>query len=65
LTLGASSVLAQHYDRFFSLNGEAGSKGADVFLSAGDIGSIADAGDLSLMGKMADTSITAWFAILI
>ena len=53
LTWGASSVFAQHYDPFFSLNGEAGSKGADVFLSAGDIGSIADAGDLSLMGKMA------------
>lgn len=52
LALGASSVVAQHYDPFFSLNGEAGSKGATAILSAGDIGSIADAGDIGLMGKM-------------
>jgi len=51
LTLGASSAMAQHYDPFFSLNGEAGSKGATAILSAGDVGSIGDAGDIGLMGK--------------
>ncbi len=51
LALSASSSLAQHYDPFFSLNSEAGSKGATAILSAGDIGSITDAGNIGLMGK--------------
>ena len=52
LALGASSVMAQHYDPFFSLNGEAGSKGATAILGAGEIADIAK-GDINLMGKTA------------
>ncbi len=52
LALGAGSVMAQHYDPFFSLNGEAGSTGVAAFLAAGSVSTIGDASDVGLTGKM-------------
>ena len=52
--VGANQVGAQaamHYDLYYGLPGEAGSKTVDVGLATGDISSIGDVGDLNVMGK--------------
>lgn len=46
-----ASAQTLHYDPFYILPGTAGSMGADAGLSTGDIGSIADASDVYLIGK--------------
>ncbi len=52
MVLCVSNAFGQHYDPFFSLNGEAGSKGVTATLSAGDVADIAK-GDIMIMGKTA------------
>lgn len=53
--VGANGADAQamHYDLYYGLPGEAGSRTVDVGLAAADISSIGDAGDLNVMGKLA------------
>lgn len=47
----ATSAMAQGFDLFYVMPGDAGSKGIDAGISASDVGSIADVSVVNLMGK--------------
>ncbi len=47
----ATSAMAQSYDLFYVMPGQAGFKGIQAGIAAGDVGSIADVGVVNLGGK--------------
>ena len=47
----ATGAMAQSYDLYYVLPGEAGSKGIEAGIAAADVGSIGDVGVVNLGGK--------------